>query len=81
MATFDLKPLSGYTYVHSVKASPIEELRPNAVCVVVATTHDELATGMHVLVDMVNIDFRPLVYDKVQVFLVPNDAILGVVST
>lgn len=79
MSTFDLKPLNGYTYVHSVKASPIEELKPNAACVVVATTHEELSAGVHVLVDMVNIDFRPLMYNKVQIFLVPNDAILGVI--
>lgn len=75
-----LKPLDGYSYVHSVKADELPGSKPNAACVIVATTHSDLAPGTHVLVDMVNIDYRPLVVDKVPIFLVPNDAILGVLG-
>lgn len=71
------KPLDGYTYVYSIP-EPMLPNKRNASCIVFSTTSDEVAEGMTVLVDMINVDFRPLVVSGVQVYIVPNDAILAI---
>ena len=73
------KPLAGYTYVYSLP-EPLAPNKRNATCVVFSSTSEEVEEGMTVLVDMVNIDFRPLTISGVQVYIVPNDAILAVMT-
>lgn len=76
---FNLKPIEGHTYVYSLPTD-IEMSRPNATCVVVASTLTDVKPGQHVIVDLVNLDFRRLRVDNVQLFVVPNDAILLVLE-
>jgi hypothetical protein len=52
----------------------------NATCVVFSSTCDGVEEGMTVLVDLVNLDFRRLQISGVQVFVVPNDAVLAIIE-
>lgn len=73
------KPLNGFTYVHSLPV-PLAPNKINATCLVFSSTCDGVEEGMTVLVDLVNLDFRRLSVSGVQVFVVPNDAILAIVE-
>jgi hypothetical protein len=73
------KPLAGYTYVYSLPV-PFMPGEINATCVVFSSTCDGVEEGMTVLVDLVNLDFRRLQISGVQVFVVPNDAVLAIVE-
>ena len=74
-----ITPISGYSYVYSLPLS-FNRSGINSTSVVVSTTDGGLKTGMFVVVDFANFDFRSIVVDGVILRIVPNDAILCVVE-
>lgn len=75
----NIKPVDGFTYAYSIPNTFLPN-KTNATCLVFSSTLDGVEDGMTVLVDLVNKDFRRLTIDGVQVFVVPNDAVLALVE-
>lgn len=74
-----ISPIAGYSYVYSIPLS-LNRSGINSTSVVVSTTDGGLHTGMTVIVDYANFDFRSIVVEGVLLRIVPNDAILCVVE-
>lgn len=73
-------PMQGYTYVYSVPGKPLAVGDRNAVCIIAATTSNDVMSGQTVIVDMVNEEVRHIRPSGVQLYIVPNEAILMVLE-